>query len=271
MDTNQNNGLITKIWGPSGWKFLHSVSFGYPIKPTNEQKNEYRNFFKSVGDILPCVYCRESYKKFIQEGCTKLDENALENRDSLTRWLYNIHEAVNEKLEVTYGVTYQDVVNKYESYRAKCSKQKAKGCLMPLDLKADSYKKSSIQECPIISYDIARHFIKYGKLRGLKKNDFFIMNECFDSEKFDEIIKEKTNSLWIKREKKCRKIIEMMRIDGIESIEKEGKFKGLPTLIETQLILMLCSNLTNKQLQEIIKKLPYYKEPKIFSLFKTLD
>jgi hypothetical protein len=63
----------------------------------------------------------------------------------------------------------------------------------------------------------------------------------------------------------------MMRIDGIESLEVDGEFKGLPTLIETQLILMLCSNLTNNKLREIIKKLSYYKKPKIYSLFKNLD
>ena len=171
---DQNNGLITKIWGPAGWTFLHSTSFGYPLEPTDTQKKEYFNFYNSVGDILPCKYCRDSYKKFIKEGCTKLDDHALKNRGSLTRWMYNIHEAVNNKLGVTYGVSYEDIQNKYESYRAKCPKTKAKGCLMPLDLKAESYKNAQKHECPIIKFDIARKFVKYGRQRGLKKKDFFI-------------------------------------------------------------------------------------------------
>ena len=45
MSSNKNNGLMTKIWGPSGWEFLHSVSFGYPIEPTAEQKKIIKIFF----------------------------------------------------------------------------------------------------------------------------------------------------------------------------------------------------------------------------------
>ena len=35
---NLDNGLMTRLWGPSGWLFLHCVSFGYPYKidPTNQ-------------------------------------------------------------------------------------------------------------------------------------------------------------------------------------------------------------------------------------------
>ena len=43
MTTNINNGLITKIWGPGAWEFLHSVTFGYPVSPTDEQKQYYKD------------------------------------------------------------------------------------------------------------------------------------------------------------------------------------------------------------------------------------
>ena len=66
-----NNGMMTKVWGPPGWLFLHCVAFGYPVKVSkwdysdNLKRMEYRNFFKNVGKILPCRYCRESYDKFL--------------------------------------------------------------------------------------------------------------------------------------------------------------------------------------------------------------
>ena len=42
---NLDNGLMTRLWGPSGWLFLHCVSFGYPYKidPTNQEHLEKQN------------------------------------------------------------------------------------------------------------------------------------------------------------------------------------------------------------------------------------
>ena len=80
----KNNGLITKIWGQVGWIFNHSVTFGYPIQPTEEQKQQYKQYFISLGHVLPCRYCRESYHNFITSGPTALTDDVLESRESLT-------------------------------------------------------------------------------------------------------------------------------------------------------------------------------------------
>ena len=67
---NVDNGLMTRIWGPSGWLFLHCISFGYPYKidPTNpehiEKQNDYYRFFYYLGKVMPCKYCRISYMIF---------------------------------------------------------------------------------------------------------------------------------------------------------------------------------------------------------------
>ena len=65
-DPNSKNGLMTKVWGPAGWLFLHCVTFGYPENPdTYDQeygfppgttRNRYRRFFIEVGNVLPCRY-----------------------------------------------------------------------------------------------------------------------------------------------------------------------------------------------------------------------
>ena len=43
--------------------------------------------------------------------------------------MYNLYEKVNNKLKVNYNVSYDDVVERYESYRSKCGKvdKKKKG------------------------------------------------------------------------------------------------------------------------------------------------
>ena len=34
-DYNANDGMITSVWGPALWHFLHTMSFNYPVNPTN--------------------------------------------------------------------------------------------------------------------------------------------------------------------------------------------------------------------------------------------
>ncbi len=243
LNDNKNNGLITKIWGPCAWEFLHSVSFGYPINPTAEEKEQYKNFIFSVGYVLPCKYCRDSYTEFINsDPDVKLKENDLENRESLTKWFYKLHERVNKKLGITYKISYEDVCNKFESYRAKCVPNE-KGCNMPLNLKADSFNKSKIQHSPVITPEIFDGFKRYAKLRGIN---------------FDDRIKSlldlnRNSPVWLKRDKKCRKIINYMRTKGISQVEKDGIYKDLPTIEELKLIKLLCSDICCEELNIMIK------------------
>ena len=51
-----------KIWGPGLWLFLHTLTFNYPIDPSKDDKMRMKRFFYSLGDILPCKYCRENYR-----------------------------------------------------------------------------------------------------------------------------------------------------------------------------------------------------------------
>ena len=30
--------MLTTVWGPSMWHYLHTMSFNYPIKPTKKKK-----------------------------------------------------------------------------------------------------------------------------------------------------------------------------------------------------------------------------------------
>ena len=53
-DFKSNDGMLTTVWGPPAWHFLHTISFNYPIHPTKKQKKEYRNFIFSLQNILPC-------------------------------------------------------------------------------------------------------------------------------------------------------------------------------------------------------------------------
>ena len=37
-DFISGDGMLTSVWGPSMWHYLHTMSFNYPINPTKEDK-----------------------------------------------------------------------------------------------------------------------------------------------------------------------------------------------------------------------------------------
>lgn len=271
--SNANNGLITKIWGPPMWTSLHCITFGYPINPTPEQKVYYREFFIRLGDVLPCKYCRESYKKFISTGVTELKDEVFESRASLTQWFYLLHEKVNKKLGITYGVTYDMVVDRYETFRASCSvKKDEKGCIMPLDEKARSYRIAEIKDAPLIPYEFAKLFEPYARKRGLTDSDLSVLNMCQQTPCIHAKIADIDCDQWCQRNDRCWEIINRMRKSGLPSTEPEGEWEGLPTLDEIKLIMMLSTSLCFDVLNEMIPKLPHSdqnKKRRIYVLTKS--
>ncbi len=107
--------MNTKEWGPPMWIALHSITFGYPDRPTEQEKKNYKAFFTGLKDILPCSYCRESYAKFIK--CIPLDDY-LCSKTCLTYWLYLIHNEVNRKLNIT-SPSFEQVQDQYEKMRVR--------------------------------------------------------------------------------------------------------------------------------------------------------
>jgi hypothetical protein len=126
-------GMMTKVWGPAAWLFLHCITFNYPdINPIGASytdllraerlKRDYYNFFYYLGKVLPCEQCRQSYQHFWNQS--PLHQN-LASRADLTKWLYEIHNKVCDKLTSNGGVrasqiTYEELVAKYMSFRTTC-------------------------------------------------------------------------------------------------------------------------------------------------------
>jgi hypothetical protein len=165
-------GMKTSYWGPNAWNFLFCSILGtYPEKIDNNNKmhlkikQEFKKLFNSLCFIMPCIFCRESYKQFIKEISI---DNHLDSRINLCFWLYKLKDKVNKKLmkqeldcfkyehekllcklknkkinknqyKCLYNKlktdilvtkkspTFIDVLNKYENYRAGCN-NKFKTC-----------------------------------------------------------------------------------------------------------------------------------------------
>ena len=99
------------IWGPSAWDFLHTITFNYPSRPTQSDMEQAILFFKSLGNMLPCVVCQEHYKENIKKFPIEL---AVISRERLIAWLVNIHNQVNIVLgKKVYGIN--DIIEKYHN------------------------------------------------------------------------------------------------------------------------------------------------------------
>ena len=119
------DGMLTTVWGPGIWHFLHTISFNYPIHPTAKDKNNYRNFILQLRYVLPCGKCRENLVKNFKR--LPLRTTDLENRDSFSRYIYQLHELINTMLHKTSGLSYEQVRERYEHFRARCKRTLKKG------------------------------------------------------------------------------------------------------------------------------------------------
>ena len=116
---NSGDGMLTSTWGPAIWHFLHMISFNYPVNPTAQQKTQYRNFILSLKHILPCKYCRMNLTKNLAQ--MPLTAAHLKDRGAFSRYVYDLHELVNRMLKKRSGLTYCDVRERYEHFRARCT------------------------------------------------------------------------------------------------------------------------------------------------------
>ena len=83
---------FVEFFGPSMWKTLHSVTFSYPLNPSEQDKENYTTFFKSVGPVVPCPKCAVHYQQYLS-----VHEPKVESREALTKWLYDLHDLVNRR------------------------------------------------------------------------------------------------------------------------------------------------------------------------------
>ena len=102
-----NDGMLTSVWGPSMWHYLHTMSFNYPTKPSLKDKQQYKRFMLTLHHTLPCRHCRENLKKNFKT--LPLTDKVMSSRNSFSRYVYTLHETVNHLLGKKSGLTYCDV------------------------------------------------------------------------------------------------------------------------------------------------------------------
>ena len=118
-DYESGDGMLTTVWGPSLWHYLHIISFNYPVHPSKVQKKKYREFIMNLKYTLPCKYCRDNLKNNLKDH--PLTAKSLKNRENFSKWMFTFHEHINKMLGKTSGLTYDEVRERYEHFRARCT------------------------------------------------------------------------------------------------------------------------------------------------------
>jgi hypothetical protein len=86
---------------------------------SDHRSPELYTFLKNLPYILPCKYCRESLRKFYKESPLRDAYNSVP--DKLAKWMYEIHNDVNNKLRKqgllkTPNPTFAEVKEMYEPW-----------------------------------------------------------------------------------------------------------------------------------------------------------
>ncbi len=103
------------IWGPNLWFSLHTMTFTYPLIPSEDDKKNYRTFFYSLQHVIPCAVCKKNYIRHLKEF--PVDDH-LESRKKLVYWLIDLHNIVNGETGKKI-LSYDTVIKKYEKVYGK--------------------------------------------------------------------------------------------------------------------------------------------------------
>ncbi len=95
-DYNSSDGMLTYVWVLVCGILSIPLGFNYPVKPDRETKLQYLEFFRGLRHILPCRYCRINLAKNLRK--VPLTMKTMRDRESLSGWVYKLHEEINTML-----------------------------------------------------------------------------------------------------------------------------------------------------------------------------
>jgi hypothetical protein len=118
----KQRGMDVRFWGPSFWATLDFIAFNYPHDPSSSDKKNVKQFITTLGQLLPCATCQQHFTELLS---TFVIDDHLKSRDTLTRWIVDLHNKVNERLGKP-KVPFEQVSSKYEQMRGTCEMNQSK-------------------------------------------------------------------------------------------------------------------------------------------------
>ena len=115
------SNLDPKVWGPHYWFFLHTIAMTYPHHPNAVTKKKYYDLVQNIPLFIPIEAMASDFSKLIDQYPIS---SYLDNRESFIRWVWFIHNKINEKLEKPKISLNSFYVKYYEEYKPKDAKTK---------------------------------------------------------------------------------------------------------------------------------------------------
>ena len=110
-----------------------------------KHKKNYKKFIMNLKNVLPCGHCRKNFPKNLKS--VPLNSKTLKNRDNFSRWMYDLHEEVNKMLHKKSGLSYEQVRDRYEHFRSRCTKNPPKTKIMLMKKRRKTRKKKKEKGC----------------------------------------------------------------------------------------------------------------------------
>ena len=82
------------VWGPILWRTFHVIALGYPDVPTELDKLNYKTFYKSFGNVIPCSICASNFRRHFEKVAI---DDYLDKPEHLFAWTVIQHNLVNEE------------------------------------------------------------------------------------------------------------------------------------------------------------------------------
>jgi len=111
--------LDPKIWGPKFWFFLHTISLYYPNYPNAITKKKYYEFIQNLPMFLPVEEISSKFSKLLDKYPI---QPYLDNKESFIKWVWFIHNKINEQLEKPVISLNDFYIKYYENYKSKNTK-----------------------------------------------------------------------------------------------------------------------------------------------------
>lgn len=82
-----------RVWGPSGWAYLHSMAISYPQEPALCDVHRAGQLIVDFVARVPCLECVQHITNYILKHPLALDSG-----DSFQIWVWRFHNFVNHRL-----------------------------------------------------------------------------------------------------------------------------------------------------------------------------
>lgn len=111
-------------WGPLLWQMLHGAAekLARTSNPSIflDQRREMIFILRDVEAVMPCQLCRNHYREWrTKNPIDQFPETQSEFRDTVRRWLFDLHENVNQSRGFISGLTLEQLGSMYSGYDLK--------------------------------------------------------------------------------------------------------------------------------------------------------